>query len=49
MLLTITLILLAIAGVLGYVFGGIKGAIGSFFTSLFLFGLPIILYVAMKE
>jgi hypothetical protein len=49
MLLTITLVLLAIAAILGYVFGGTKGAIGSFFTSLFLFGMPIILYVIMKE
>jgi hypothetical protein len=49
MLLTVTLVLLVIAALLGYVFGGIKGAIGSFFTSLFLFGMPIILYVIMKE
>jgi len=40
----ITIILLLLATALGYHFGGKNGAIGTFVTMLFLFGLPVILY-----
>ncbi|MDQ7047967.1 MAG: hypothetical protein Q9M39_10340 [Sulfurovum sp.] len=44
MLLLITvLLLLAFTGI-GYYFSGKQGAIGTFLTLLFLFGLPAIIY-----
>ncbi len=45
MLLLITFIVLILSTMLGYYFGGKKGAIGSFLTILFLFGLPAFIYV----
>lgn len=45
MLLLSTIILLFIATALGYYFGGKQGAIGTFLTILFLFGLPAIIYL----
>lgn len=45
MLLLLTCIFLLISTALGYYFGGIQGAIGTFLTLLFLFGLPAIIYV----
>jgi hypothetical protein len=49
MLLLGTTILLLLSTLLGYYFGGKKGAIGSFLTVLFLFGLPVIIYVMFVE
>ena len=45
MLLFITFILLLLTTMLGYYFGGKQGAIGSFLTILFLFGLPVLIYI----
>ena len=45
MLLPITLIVLFLSTALGYYFAGKKGAIGTFLTVLFLFGLPALIYV----
>ena len=45
MLLLVTIILLLIFTALGYYFGGKQGAIGTFLTMLFLFGLPALIYM----
>jgi len=45
MLLVVTISLLLLSIILGYCFAGKQGAIGSFLTTLFLFGLPTILYM----
>ena len=45
MLLFSTLIALLLATLIGYYFGGKQGALGSFLTTLFLFGLPVLVYV----
>jgi len=44
-LLSITLVVLLLATLAGYYFGGKQGALGSFLTTLFLFGLPVLVYV----
>jgi len=44
MLFLMTIILLFISTALGYYFGGKQGAVGTFLTILFLFGLPAIIY-----
>ena len=49
MLLLMTIILLFISTALGYYFGGKQGAIGTFLTILFLFGLPSILYIMQSS
>jgi len=41
--------LLLISTALGYYFGGKQGAIGTFFTILFLFGLPVIIYMMQSS
>jgi uncharacterized membrane protein len=45
MLLPITLFILFLSTALGYYFAGKQGAIGTFLTMLFLFGLPALIYV----
>jgi|GEM_PF-2713382 len=49
MLLLITILFLFISTALGYYFGGKKGAIGTFLTILFLFGLPSIIYMMQSS
>ncbi len=49
MLLLITIILLFISTALGYYFAGKQGAIGTFLTVLFLFGLPVIIYMMQSS
>jgi len=49
MLLLVTIILLFISTALGYYFGGKQGAIGTFLTILFLFGLPALVYVMQSS
>jgi len=49
MLLLITFIILLLSTALGYYFGGKQGAIGTFLTVLFLFGLPAIIYVMQSS
>lgn len=49
MLLLITIILLFISTALAYYFGGKQGAIGTFLTVLFLFGLPVIIYMMQSS
>jgi len=45
MLLLYIGILLLVSTSLGYYFGGKQGALGTFLTVLFLFGLPALMYV----
>ena len=45
MLLLYTVIFLLVSTALGYYFGGKQGALGTFLTVLFLFGLPALMYV----
>ncbi len=49
MLLLMTIILLSISTALGYYFGGKQGAIGTFLTILFLFGLPALVYLLQSS
>jgi len=49
MLLSVTLIALLLATLAGYYFGGKQGALGSFLTTLFLFGLPVLVYVTQMN
>lgn len=44
MLLIVTIVLLFLFTAIGYYFAGKQGAIGTFLTLLFLFGLPAIIY-----
>lgn len=49
MLIFYTAIFLLVSTSLGYYFGGKQGALGSFLTVLFLFGLPAIIYLMSME
>jgi len=45
----ITVVLLLLFSAIGYYFGGKQGAIGTFLTLLFLFGLPVIIYTLQSS
>ena len=49
MFLLFVIAFMLFSSALGYYFGGKQGALGTFFTILFLFGLPAFIYILQNQ